>query len=359
MANICIINVSSIKVHEDDLNKGCGGSETWLIKIAQAFASVGDNNVYICAECNDHQQNEKIRWCSLENMRYLITHNHFDAILVSRIYFPMLSDILKLSDCHNIYIMAHDTYIIDELGKPVYYDNLSDWDKKNIKKIFVLSEDHKKYFNLKWKYPINMLEISANGLDFELLEKYNNNIERDNSILWSIRYERHFNVLAYKLAPIIRKYVPDFKIYTCSYVNDLAEEYKKYDYIINLGKLSKDELYKEMSKHKVYFHPMLFFETFCISILEGIMSGCNIITANKYGAATTLMPYSGFLLDRNIDYNSDKDVLYVALKIVNYIYDYNSEENKALRASMQTYLKNTYSWEKIAIDLLKNMKIIN
>jgi len=358
MANICIISDTIIKFDENNLKTGCGGSETWIIKIAEAYAELG-HNVSILVNCDTHKQNDKISWHYIGEITDVLSNIKFDAIVISRVITKNLAAILEHYNYTNLYIIAHDTYLISEQGKPIYYNNLDDYSKNNIKKIFVLSELHKQLFINEWKFPENILEISANGLDFELLDKYSNNTERDNSILWSIRYERHFNVLADKLAPIIRKYIPDFKIYVCSYGDGPDKKYENYDYIINLGKLSKEELYKEMSKHKVYFHPMLFFETFCISILEGIMCGCNIITAYNYGAATTLMPYKGFLLPTNIDYNNTQDCSYIALKIINGIFEYNSEENKSLRTSMQTYLKNMYSWKKIAIDMLKTMKIID
>ena len=357
MANICIISLTNLKFDENSLINGCGGSETWVIKISETFANLG-HNISIIANCDTHKQNEHITWHSFNDIEIVLSNNVFDAIICSRVFTQNLSNLLKNNDCDNIYLMAHDTYIINENNEPIYYDNLNEWEQFHIKKCFVLSEIHKRLFVEQWKFPKNKIDISANGLDFNLLENYSNNTDRDNSILWSIRYERHFDVLVDKLFPIIKKYVPDFKIYTCSYQVELPQKYKNCDYIIDLGQLSKDELYKEMSKHKIYFHPMLFFETFCISILESIMSGCNIITAYNYGAATTLMPYKGFLLSNDIDYNNIKDCNYVAMKIINGIFEYNSEENKALRESMQIYLKNMYSWEKIANDLLKYMKII-
>jgi glycosyltransferase involved in cell wall biosynthesis len=357
MNKICIIADTIKQFDENSLTKGCGGSETWVIKISEALSNIGDNHITIICNCEEHQQNEKISWYSLNNIIKVLSDNKFDAILVSRVLTKALSKIFKDINCNNLYFFAHDTYLCNENIKPVYYDKLDDWEKESIKKVFVLSELHKQVFIQKWNFPEDIVEISANGLDFELLEKYVNNNNRDNGILWSIRYERHFNVLADILAPMIKQYIPDFKIYTCSYDVPLPDKYKKYDYIVDLGKLSKDELYKEMSKHKIYFHPMLFFETFCISILEAIMCGCNLITAYNFGAATTLMPYKGFLLPNNINYKNIKDCKFVVSKIVTSIFEYNSNENKALRESMQTYLKNKYSWEKIAKDMLNVMNL--
>ena len=357
MSNICIISNTIKRFDETYLTKGCGGSETWVIKIAEALSNIGNNNITVICNCDTHKQNEKISWYALPEFDSVIENNKFDVILISRILIKEMTETFMKNDCHNLYLFAHDTYLVNDLSMPMLYTDLNDWEKENIKKIFVLSELHKQLFINEWKFPEKMIEISANGLDFELLEKYSNNDQRDNGILWSIRYERHFNVLADQLAPIIIKYIPDFKIYTCSYDTPLPNKYKNRNYIVDLGKLSKDELYKEMSKHKVYFHPMLFFETFCISILEAIMCGCNLVTGYNYGAATTLMPYKGFLLPNDINYNNSKDRNMVASIILNSIFEYNSNENKALRESMQTYLKNKYSWEKIAKDMLNVMNL--
>jgi len=356
MNKICIINLNCTKVHEDDINKGCGGSETWLIKISETFTQIKDIEIYIIAVCDTHMQNNRIYWESLDMMEEALKTIKFDAIIISRIINDDVFNLIKENQSCDLYIMAHDTFIINSANKPANYNEFDDWIKDHLKKVFVLSDMHKMLFNVNWNFPNEKLCITANGLDFSLFENLKND-KRDNSILWSIRYERDFNVLADLLAPIIRKYIPDFKIYTCSYSQELPQKYKNVDYIIDLGRLSKDELYNEMSKHKVYFHPMLFFETFCISILEAIMCGCNLITANNYGAATTLMPYSGFLLSNTIDYKQATQVNAVALKIIESIFEYNSETNRALRSSMQSYLKQKYSWEKIAENMLDVMNL--
>ena len=108
--------------------------------------------------------------------------------------------------------------------------------------------------------------------------------------------------------------------------------------------LTKSELYKEMQKHKIWFYPGVFQETFCITLIENILSGCNISLAFKNGPKDILKYFKSICIADG-DYNNETYCKYVAQDIIDKILNY--DNYKIIRNIMYDYISDIYSWENI------------
>lgn len=339
--------------NNESINKGCGGSETWVIKLANEFEKL-NYHIIVFSNIDYHYfPTNNIEYMPCTALEERLKFQHFDHIFIMRYYSQETINILKESNsCKNFYLVAHDLrfwkgnsddtfYINDTSNYIVYKDDIEndEWNKNHIHKLFLMSDFHYEYNSE--LYPREFCEIIGNGIDIA----ENDNNERDNSILWSSCYERGIDILIDKIYPLVSKEIPDFKIYTASYNDNLPEQYKELNYIINLGSLSKEQLYNEMSKHKVWFLSLTHWETFCITVLEEIINDVNICIPFKYGIKSSLRYFESICI-KDGDYNDEEYCQYVANDIIDKIKNY--DNYKLIRSILYSYVKHNYSWEAIA-----------
>jgi hypothetical protein len=290
----------------------------------------------------------------------------YDALIISRIlHQDVINKIEQSNSCNNIYLMAHDIYLVYYDGNEsseLYYSQIitNNFLSKNIKKIFALSDWHKQFLCENYGYPLDFVELTAHGINEDLLN-INCYQPRDNSILWSNAIYRHFEILVEKLAPRILDKFTDFKIYFSHYgsidneVNHL--HLLNYDYVINLGNLNKIELHNEMIKHKCAFYPCIFRETFCITSMEQALCENQIIMPLRYGPATIFEPYKYMFLNDNNYFETEDELNDTSNKIINTLNTYYDENNILFRKSIKHYLINKYNWNNICLNLFNKMNL--
>ena len=353
---------------EETINeKGLGGSESWVVAISEALAQIPNTHIIVYCKCQSHvhQYYKNIEY--LPHEYFLLNNMKYDALLVSRRLHQSVIDKLKQSNsCDNIYLICHDVNLVYYDGNDYVLDYQrivnNDFLYKSIKRIFALSDWHKHFLNEAFGFPLELIELTGHGINDDLLN-IDTNVQRDNSILWSNCIWRNFNVLVEYIAPkVIEKY-PDFKVYFSHYGildNNWNHDYLyllDYDYVINLGNLTKIELHKEMVKHKCSFYPSLFEETFCITSVEQAMCENQLIMPLRYGPATIYNPYKYMFLSENNYFETEKDINEAADKIINTLDTYYDEDKIAFRKSIKHYLISKYNWNNIAFDLFNKMNL--
>lgn len=357
-----------INYDENSLEDGIGGSESWVVYISEALAKIHNMHIFVYCNCEYHVH-KRYHNIEFRPKKYFFESNlKYDALIISRILSDELLNKLKQSECcHNIYLMAHDTI----LRRNNFYDNYLEsqikYDQfihdnfliKNVKKIFALSKWHKEYLISESHFPANLIELTAHGCNENLLN-INNESKRDNNIFWTNAIYRNFDLLVNDIAPKIKDNIPDFKIYF-SFYGELDENYQDLinnDYVINLGKLGKNDLYNEMIKHKCSFYPTIFAETFCISCMEQALCDVQLVMPLRFGPATIFEPYKYQFMDENIWFDSEEQINNTVLQIINANKTYYDEDKILLRKSIKNYLINKYNWDDIALDLCKKMSLI-
>lgn len=349
--NIGIIDIgwNELNINSID-NNALGGSETWLTQISKEFSKNHRVDVYC----------ETAERCNADNLTYIplkdtivnfleLKNNGFkyDFIILNRliirynINFIVLIKQYELTD--NVFIQVHDLSIPnDRRDDHIYYDQeIHDFliNDNIVKGIITLNEWHKQNFIL--QYPSiqkDKIFCIPNGLDLDLFTYQNNN--RDNRILWSSHKDRGLDILINYIYPIVKKEIPDFGIDVAGY-GDLSD-INTYDKDVKiLGNLSKKDLYKEMSKHKAWFYPGTFPETFCLTMLEQIVNETIPVTPFTYGMKNVI----GNDLVRkywsdNIDFTSNfqKAVEISADKIINILSNnYTKQEELINKAKEYTW----------------------
>ena len=354
-----LLDESNLK---DESKGGLGGSETWLIQLSATFAKNPNYHVIVFCHCETwHFSEDNVEFVPLYLLESRCKYQHFDCMIIGRLfanYQININNIIKETQCcNNVYALAQDLYFWKREEQINY---IKDNDEINyIKKFFALTEFHKNFLIEYSNFPEDKIIIAPDGIDLNLFNDIDIfNTERDHSLLWSSIYHRNFNVLGDKLYPLIKKEIPDFKIYTCQYWENLPEKYQDNKDIISLGSLSKKELYKERVKHPVFFYSNHVAETFCITILEAAICGNDIVVPNLYGPGDILSPYSDFLLPNDPNYfNSEENCQIAANMVIDSILNYNEPHKIKLRNSIRNYVIKNYNWDIIAKNMEKEMNI--
>ena len=342
--NIAII-IDYIKIED---NGNSGGSETWAIEMAKQFAKNNYNVFLFSLNQIWWDTYNGLQYVPIANLENMLTYIKFDYVFISRYIF---SDTLnKFNDYplnHNIYWVAHDTEI-DIDNKPVSNNMFNENDilKKHLNKIICMSEFCKECIQNVCNLSDEYFEIIGNGLNISLF-KNENNIYKDNNLFWSSRWERGLELVVNNVLPILQRDYPNMKVYVAQYENNFPDHLKENSNIVFLGQLTKQELYKEMQKHKVMFYPNFYPETFCITIIEAIMNDEEVICPFVYGPATTFKNYRSAFTNYNIYYETEEQYNEIANDIKYRIESYYSKDRMIIRNLLKEHILNEYSWESI------------
>ena len=123
---------------------------------------------------------------------------------------------------------------------------------------------------------------------------------------------------------------------------DLFNECQNTKNVNYLGFLPNEKIIKLLKKMHIYSYPSIWTETSCISAIESMGAGCEVVTTNLGALYETCSPFGTFVgFDRNFN-NLEKKyskLLYKTIK--NYWSDKNQEKLKLQRET----INSIYSWD--------------
>jgi len=261
-------------------DKPVGGSERAIIELSKELSNY--YNIIISGDLLEEYYSESKNpiffvnstW-NMNNLRILLENNNFKTIIISR-YISFFECFKKFS-CQRLIIMAHDTYLLNNLIGSNKSDTLII--EENINKIdscVCLTEYHKQLYSSRYPLLQNKITIINNGI---VNNHAGENTKVKNSFIYSSCTERGLERLL-ELWPEILAVLPDATLNICSYnnfpTNDSEEKIqntiKKYpESIKHLGKLNQPDLYGLMKKTEYWLYPCCFLETSCITGMELLM----------------------------------------------------------------------------------------
>jgi len=123
---------------------------------------------------------------------------------------------------------------------------------------------------------------------------------------------------------------------------DIFNECKNTKNINYMGFVENKKIIELLKKMHIYSFPSIWPETSCISAIESMAAGCEVVTTNLGALYETCAPFGTFVgFDRNLD-NLEKKF---KKTLINSIENYWSETNqKKLRLQSET-INATYSWD--------------
>ena len=132
---------------------------------------------------------------------------------------------------------------------------------------------------------------------------------------------------------------------------------KKYENLFNeckntknvnyLGFAKNEKIIKLLTKMHIFSHPSIWPETSCISAIESMAAGCEVVTTNLGALYETCSPFATFAnFDRNFD-NLEKRYSKILL---NSIKNYWSDENQNKLKLQRETINATYSWNVRSVE---------
>ena len=131
---------------------------------------------------------------------------------------------------------------------------------------------------------------------------------------------------------------------------NLFRECKNTKNVNYLGFLENEKVIELLKKMHIYSYPSIWVETSCISAIESMAAGCEVVSTNLGALYETCSPFGTFVeFDRNFK-NLEKKY---SETLLDSIKNYWSEENqKKLKLQHET-INSIYSWDKRSLEWKK------
>lgn len=373
---IAIIDIGWKELTTDSLQKeALGGSETWLMQITKEFSLSSDvEKIDVFCNTPGEKTDKNITFIPLYNLiDKFIERPHYEFVILNRIIHRfganMIALIRQYNITENIFIQMHDLSLLyeDHLIRKEEMD-LSCLHDPRVRGFVFLTPWHAKNFFS--QYPelsdLNYYVI-PNGVNDALVPDKPKTC--DHHVLWSSCVERGLDILIRDVAPRVRAGVqsvpgiPDFEVDVAGY-GDSIQQYQGLEHVNILGKLDKQTLYKEMSKHAVWFYPGTFAETFCITMVENMLCKNVVVSPFTYGTQDILpdelkmkesLIHATFETTNSYEYYNACNQ--AAVSIINAINFYDKYDT----GSVREYVKR-YNWKATAekyLSIYKDLYYLN
>jgi glycosyltransferase involved in cell wall biosynthesis len=144
-------------------------------------------------------------------------------------------------------------------------------------------------------------------------------------------------------------------VYAQKYQN-IFDDCKSTKNVNYLGFVDNKNIIKLLKKTHIYAFPSIWPETSCISAIESMAAGCQMVTTNLGALYETCAPFGTFVgFDKNLNNLSKK----YELKLIDSINNFWSKNNQDLLNLQRETINRTYSWETRSrewIDFLSSVK---
>jgi glycosyltransferase involved in cell wall biosynthesis len=271
---------------KDILDKGVGGSETWVIEMVRYMSVIrSDYKFVVFCKTNEIDTFEGVDYVPLNSMYGFFSTTSIHMCIISRFshYIPTAIE----AGIENIHLVLHDLIPSGSII-PVH---------PYIKKIICLTQWHKEYFLKIFPQFTDITDGFHYGINNDVFEEGETVEKVPNSFIYSSFPNRGLIILL-KMWKQIRVILPDatLNIYCDLYgsgsqgkwvnyyfpeeMEEIRELLKGLEGIFYHGWVSKEKLAIAWKSADIWFYPCKFAETFCLTALESATSKTLVITNN-------------------------------------------------------------------------------
>lgn len=279
-----------------------GGSETAGLCLARELATRGHQVLIFCNTRHSGLRRGNLSFLPADQYQTFVQNCPHDVAIVQRVpqmFTGRTAAGLNLLWCHDL-VQGRNS---DDFRGALW----------NVDRIMIVSDFMREQYREVLGLPEELFLVSRNGIDLNLFPQESRQREAG-KVMYVSRPERGLDVLLEKVWPRLRKRVPHVKLYLAGYDNtvdhmkpfyarceQLAAEHG--DSIVNLGSLTKPELYEHMATAELLLYPTpssempTFAEVSCISLMEAMASGLPILSTARGALPETMHPNAGVLLE--------------------------------------------------------------
>lgn len=271
---------------------GLGGSETAIIKLAEAFAGAG-HRMITYGRFNEASYYQGGAYRPQEMFRPEV---HSDMFISWRM--PEAADWELNTEC--LVLWMHDT----DAG-----DRLTPTRARKFDYIVVQTEWHKQF--MLEKYPFlkkNKLKIIGNGIDLARFTDDPFDQKQPNRVIYSSSPDRGLNIILEHIWPAVVEEVPNAELHVyygwdsfdkATEISPDVVQYRAFrekmdrlflesKNVVQHGRINQVELAHEFEKASIWLYPTYFAETYCITAIEAQLGGAIPITNQLAGLKETV-----------------------------------------------------------------------
>jgi hypothetical protein len=282
-----------------DIQKtGMGGSETFIVEIAQNCQKQGYFDVIVFCNCPSNENFDGVQYKKLGDCFSFLSKTKVHSLIVSRYpeYLPSCYEF----NVDNVYLSLHDMIPNGEII--INHDKL--------KNILVLSDFHKTTLDTMFPSLQHLTKVFGYGIDIDLFEFspsipktplkfiYSSFVNRGLLQLlqmWDKIHAKYPTASLYIHCDIEHKWIQSILPDEITKIKDLLKKLDNHN-VHYMGWTSKSELANTWKTADIMFYPCTFEETFCLTALEGAISKTLIVTS-KLGALQNTVGDRGILIE--------------------------------------------------------------
>jgi len=277
-------------------DKTISGSEYMALYLATEFRDLG-YRVFIFGNFEDIENNIDYQ-TTINGIQYLDSTYFSDFCLSYVVDYLIISryldNLVYYDNVKNVYLWLHDIVPIGDFRFIQVH-------KEKFKGVICITEWQKQYVMKHAAIPQESIYVSRNAIHPKRF--LNNNTERiPFRFIYTSDPSRGLdNFLS--MIPLLKSRYPQSTFYIFGKLDQISDESMKFikkmpEYVFLSKRISQDQLVIELQKSDVWLYPTCFTETYCISAVEAMASGCLVATNNE-AALCEIVHDRGVMVDKN------------------------------------------------------------
>ncbi len=327
-------------------DKNVYGSEIAAIKLCEQMTD--KYNVVVFGTNTNTSVYNNVYYLNANNLRYVAESYKIKHFVISRfIAYTMEANLMNIE---NIYFIMHDARVHDMWGTekiPLMGFTLFQNFLPKLRKIICVSEWQKNNFRYitktlaQYEIPDEKFVVLNNGIN---TSKFIQRKKRHNSFISCSDPSRGLEMTCAILVELQKKFKDvTLDIYFSTLPNNIKVYVDKYSFINFHGKVSNDKIIEAMATTEYFLYTNInSHETFCISILEAMCSGCVVLTRD-YSGPPELLGDAGVLIPEKL--KGDELKKYTLEKLTELIKD---KYKRHLYVQKARKRAQNYDWANIA-----------